>query len=235
MSIRSRGRGWNLAVACAVVGVMALGLASAAGAAEPAMTGSKHDFRFNPTYTGLSALAKDELCRACHIPHNAAKGHLLRDYGTDWTTTFTGTDGASHQLILPESLLCMGCHDGTIAMPSGSPDLIPDGNKAKVNPGADPHYWNDVLPGYGTEPATAVTPGLLLAAPGPQGGTWTAVSPVNLSTRLPLYTSGSPSEPRMACTTCHDPHLPAGRQYLLRSEQAYGDLCVTCHSDFYPH
>jgi predicted CXXCH cytochrome family protein len=232
--------GWRLIVAWAVVGVATVGAAWPASAQRiSGMVGSDHDFRNSGKYPGLSAQTGTEICRACHVPHHADRETLLfLDFHQDWaggTSTFTGSDGLTHRLVLDESLLCMSCHDGTIAAPTRI-DHIPDGSLAKVNPAVDPHYWNDKLPVRGYAPAVPyVSEGLELAVQ-PNGSKWVAVSPVS-GTRLPLYTSGADPSPRMACTTCHDPHVEnygGTGKFFLRSDQAYGDLCVTCHSNLYP-
>lgn len=224
------GQGRHRLVACAVVGAMVLAWSGWAAAEMPKMAGSKHDFLYRTDYPGLHALAGNEICRACHIPHGAVKDRLLQDFGDNWTAP------AGHDLFLPQSVLCMGCHDGTIATPSGVDTHM--ATPMKVDPAVDPHYWNDKLPlsPYATE-KPFVSDGLKLAVQqtGPTG--WTAVSPVNPATQLPLYTGGGDNAPRMACTTCHDPHVENYNNlgvHFLRSDQAYGDLCVTCHANLYP-
>lgn len=235
MSDRKRTRGWYLAVAWAVAGaaILAWPFPGMVEAKVPAMADSKHNFQFSTSYPKLSALAGNEICRACHIPHNAGKERLLHDFGKEWT------DPAGKDFFLTQTVLCMGCHDGTIATPTGA-DHLPDppAPTAKVSPSADPHYWNGVLPipAYGGENKEFITPGLE-AAVRRQGSAWVAVSPLNLSLKLPLYTDGTLDAPRMACTTCHDPHVEKVNgigEHFLRSDQAYGDLCVTCHSNLYP-
>jgi predicted CXXCH cytochrome family protein len=225
MSERKTGRGWYLAAAWAIAGTALLVplLPGTADAKVPAMAGSKHDFQSSSSYRNLSALAGNEICRACHIPHNASKPRLLHDFGKEWT------DPGGH-VVLSQTMLCLSCHDGTIATPTGGDTMT-----ATVNPSADPHFWNDVLPGYGTRPPREkITPGLN-AAVQKLSSSWVAVSPLNPLRKLPLYTDGTLDAPRMACSTCHDPHVENGvGGRFLRSDQAYGDLCVTCHSNLYP-
>jgi predicted CXXCH cytochrome family protein len=200
------------------------------------MSGSAHDFRNSGRYTGLAAQTGREICRACHVPHHADKqSFLFVDYRKDWTDP-VDLSGVAHPLVLNESVLCMSCHDGTIAAATHT-DTIPDGNRAKVSLAADPHYWNDKLPVFGYAPAVPMVSQGLEAAVKQQGSQWVAISPVSATTQLPLYTDGTDPAPRMACTTCHDPHVQSyggTGQHFLRSNQAYGDLCVTCHSNLYP-
>lgn len=213
----------------AIAGAVLLIWTYPVAAATALMEHSKHDFSFNSSYSGLHGLAGNEICKPCHVPHNAGKSdYLFRDFGQTWAAP------SGHEVMLPESTLCMSCHDGTIAMPVGDPDSI-----ASLNLTKDPHFWNDVLPGYGTVPANPnITPDLNTALTR-VSGKWVAVNHRGGSTlTLPLYYTTDPDAPRMACTTCHDPHVEVVGTtggYFLRSEQPYGELCVTCHTHFYPN
>lgn len=225
--LRSPGLVW-------AAGLLVLALS---GAALAEVENTPHDFRNRATYPVLSALTGDQLCRACHVPHNAARDRLLRDFGDDVTST---------HVFLTQSLLCLSCHDGIIAPfgPTGDYDEIDAGKLARIQPSVletDKHFWNDVVAGYGTlewDPNNADNPkvaGFAKAMKPGAGGQWVAQGPLNPERVLPLYNTGD--GPRLACTTCHDPHvwkLGATGEKFLRSDQSYGDLCVTCHSTFYP-
>lgn len=218
------------------------------------IAGSPHDFR-NSKYTVLSDLTGDELCKACHVPHRSSlpnrtvQQHLLRDFGKNQS---------SGHITLTESLLCMSCHDGTIAPfgPTGAFSEIQ--NDRKINPDIDKHFWNDPVPGYDPatwgdnggwdpDPLKKKVQGFRAAMRVGGDGKWIAQWPLGSGPVLPLTTSGD-NRPRLTCLTCHDPHgqqqnlLPTGgprasdgatKIYFLRA-QPYGDLCVTCHSPFYP-
>lgn len=216
-----------LALAWAVVGAALISWTFPAYAATADMAHSLHDFSWQTGYATLNALAGDEICRPCHVPHNADEPqYLFRDFGTTWDTPL------GHELILPESTLCLGCHDGTIAPPGGGTDTI-SGLDPELK---DPHFWNDAQypNALETDPkyVPTLTPGLHDAFQN-SSGKWVAQNPMT-GLRLPLYTSGDPTTPRMACTTCHDPHVQVvgttGRDFL-RSAEPYGELCITCHSN----
>jgi predicted CXXCH cytochrome family protein len=85
---------------------------------QPNMTGGAHDFRTTtakgPKFTsgeyadatGLGRASDAEVCKACHIPHNARQASLLWPHNYDNGQSEPGT---------ATQTLCMGCHDGLIA------------------------------------------------------------------------------------------------------------------------
>jgi hypothetical protein len=91
------------------------------GTASAAITGSAHDLQsevFGTAPTG-------EICIVCHAPHdnkNDAGEVLWNHAASSWDGNFTiyssGTlDGTASQPG-ETSTLCLGCHDGTIAVDS---------------------------------------------------------------------------------------------------------------------
>jgi hypothetical protein len=93
--------------------VIAIFFASQA-AAQSGMLGSRHDFSGQPWAGGA------KVCEVCHTPHNATDdgplwNHEASDangYANNLTTVFDTTWGIPDGL----SLLCLGCHDGTVAL-----------------------------------------------------------------------------------------------------------------------
>ncbi|MGE5507585.1 MAG: hypothetical protein ACM3RP_03700 [Chitinophagales bacterium] len=253
----SRGRetpAGRLAVVAACLGVALLAW-TAPGRAQ--IAGSPHDFR-NSKYKVLSDLTGDELCKACHVPHRSSlpnrlgQAHLMRDFGQNQS---------SGHITMTESLLCMSCHDGTIAPFGPTGEISEIKSDRWVSPEkveGDKHFWNDPVPEYdparwsasgGWDPnANQKTVDGFKAAMRVGGdGKWVAQWPLGSGPVLPLFTSGD-NRPRLTCLTCHDPHgeaqdlLPTGQPrveggptqiYFLRA-QPYGDLCVTCHSTYFP-
>lgn len=101
------------------------------------IAGSKHDFRASTTYTNLAnsltpgyaaelgpefVPAGAEICRACHVPHNAVEAFRI------WTRDYVDESGLSLAItdekgtVESSSTLCMQCHDGTIAF-GGTPPV----------------------------------------------------------------------------------------------------------------
>jgi len=93
------------------------------------IAGSKHDF-------SSYAWSDNQICKPCHTPHNANvsitgriwahtlstasyKYHGTRGTSTDGTTTTDAADATITQSgIDSASRLCLGCHDGTVALDS---------------------------------------------------------------------------------------------------------------------
>src|SRR5947209_13642867 len=95
-------------VAAAVIGI-------SGAAANAQITGTDHDF------SGF-AWSDNQICKPCHTPHFAhpERGQLWNHdipSATQAYTLFGGTAGTSAD-IDTVSKLCLGCHDGTVAVDS---------------------------------------------------------------------------------------------------------------------
>ncbi len=110
----------------AAFAVMALGLMS--GSVMASISGSKHDFAAaNANYP--AGWSGGEICKPCHAPHNTSPtnsaGGVLQgplwnhQLGTNNTYKMyingVSTDG---QAVDQNSILCLSCHDGSIAIDS---------------------------------------------------------------------------------------------------------------------
>ncbi len=153
-------------------------------AARASIIGSKHDFG-GDEYKNWS---KGEICLPCHIPHNAtvkdASGNDLD--GPLWnhtlsTATYTlydaltapTVDASGNPVLTGEvdnnSILCLSCHDGTVALDSfggglgtAGPIAGTPGAKGSANLGtdlSDDHpigekaIWPDTTPSYMVDPS----------------------------------------------------------------------------------
>ncbi|GJM26600.1 MAG: hypothetical protein DHS20C16_30150 [Phycisphaerae bacterium] len=186
--------------------------------------GSVHDFSDESRRPG-------DACSACHIPHVQA----VRTRPT--TEKNAGQDGEStkrdaidqdvepavelfriqgqRQTFVPDrytpgptSLICLGCHDGTVASSTiGSAHAmlagvregfsVPEGYAWRDHPIGVPYPRNN----RDYRPESFVT------AEG--------------KVRLP--------EGRMECISCHDPHNSAGIDKMLVKSNRRSALCLTCH------
>ena len=103
----------KLAGLTAVAGLFTAGIASAD------ITSSAHDFRTSGMF---GTQANPEICVVCHAPHNNdnAAGDLLWNKATntagDYTVYDSPTLDKTAQAPGAVSILCLGCHDGTIAV-----------------------------------------------------------------------------------------------------------------------
>lgn len=219
---------------------------------------SKHDLSTTSTAT-FKATAQTQLCIFCHTPHKAAATRLLWNHeataqaawtwGTGVTTTSEGTTLPT--TLVAESLRCMSCHDGTIAVgsvlnSSGAPanmpmtvagGLIPATGKVTGATLGDLSGNHPVSISYPVTGGTAYNGAVSLAK---VAGFYslTAVgcaSPSGLCTTGAtngtfINIKGTATAPGMECGTCHDPHnTVAANGFMLRAPQTGSALCLACH------
>ena len=167
----------------------------------------------------VKATDADRICEFCHIPHSASSaGSLWSRTSSSATYIPYSSTTAVAQPGQPTgtSVLCLSCHDGTIALGeilnrtppysmAGGISTMPPG---KTNLGTD--LTDDHPISFAYTSALASQNGEL-AMPG------------TFSQALPLDRNGE-----LQCTTCHDPHdSPFGK--LLRMSDIGSQICIECH------
>jgi predicted CXXCH cytochrome family protein len=188
------------------------------------IVGSAHDF-------SAETWAGGEICVVCHTPHSA-----ISNDGPIWNrasytaTGFTmypsgGTiQGAIDTAPTGTSVLCLSCHDGTVAIDSfgGAAGTVFIGS---IN--ADALLDKDLSDDH---PVSIVySPGL----DSELNATSTAVTFGNADTGTvqDLLDTGD----KVQCSSCHDVHntqSATGEPYLLRVDNtgaSGSDLCLACH------
>ncbi len=202
--------------------LVVLAVAVTFAASAPAqISGSAHDF-------SPSAWSGGEICKPCHIPHNAyqstggvSAGAVAPLWNHDDTVaTFipyaspTGTlDATDVGQPTSVSKACLSCHDGTVALDSfggttgavmidtvgtGSGDLGTD----LSNDHPVSFSYNNALflaDGELADPASAPVAALLFAG-------------------------------EMECASCHDVHNSTGFDFMLNVDNTGSALCLTCHT-----
>ncbi len=182
--------------------------------ANAQVSGSKHDF----TGEGWSG---GEICKPCHIPHNASTtvaGAPLWNHAVT-TATFTvyasPTFDATPGQPSGTSLLCLSCHDGTVALD----DML---NGGAASPSV---FINSIGTGSGDV-------GTDLSNDHPISFTYDAAL-VLLDPELADPTISPVSDllfaGQMECASCHDVHRTGSNASLLRISNAGSALCLTCH------
>ncbi|MEN8251519.1 MAG: cytochrome c3 family protein [Bacteroidota bacterium] len=188
------------------------------------IAGSAHDFSGATWNTSIG----DQICIVCHTPHNATpvSGAVLwnrLETAATFTPYTSGTMTATAGAPSGTSLLCLSCHDGTIALEDFG------GATGGTNYVANP--IGDVTLGVGdlsndhpisfTYDATLATndgglydPTIQLSGM-PGGGTIDD----------DLLNAGS-----LECASCHDVHDSEGLPSLLKIDNAGSALCLTCHN-----
>jgi predicted CXXCH cytochrome family protein len=222
----------------------------------PGIRGSDHDFaKFLMTTSTVSAStgattvkSYDEICIFCHTPHRNGAGQVgSGDVGNDaplWnhavsSATYTPYTSATMNAVPGQpngvSKLCLGCHDGTIAL------------EAYGKTATGTHFISDAQFGSGSKvigtdltndhPISFVFDSALVAADGELNDPassdilqiTTVATPVtqslvgNVAEKL-LDKSG-----QVQCTSCHDAHNGQGINKLLKVNNAGSALCLTCH------
>lgn len=224
-------------VAAALLVALRLPLAGAS------VVGSRHDL----STVGIDP-GSDQPCAFCHTPHSAnVDGRLayapLWNRHVDFTKTFTVYGSATMNTTPGDprtspSILCLGCHDGTLgtAVVNGyagsdkhdlvnapGPGGIPDTSSYPNCRGCHPTIYGDPAnewPGQdltNDHPIVITYPTVAQDAafntpPDPQSG-WTDV---------PLWNG------RVECASCHDVHDPRYTPFL-RIQNTSSALCLRCH------
>ena len=169
----------------------------------------------------IKATSEDEICLFCHTPHNSRPEAPLwnrKDPGSNYTLYNSSTLQARPGQPDGTSILCLSCHDGTIALGNlynqksdidfGAVTTMPVGKSNLTTDLRDDHpisfeYTSSISTSDGElrEPAS-------IAAP------------------VKLENS------KMQCTACHDPHNNINEDFLVASNK-YSDLCLSCHTPKY--
>lgn len=234
---------------------MVLGMA-AAGLAQAGIEGSSHDFtdglkgKSGNTGTGTTFVedwnARKEICRVCHVPHDHSLGtkyfengllwnHKVSTatytmYDANWSPSLTGTQAAQP---VGTAKLCLGCHDGTVAI-----DTFDRYTTAAVFFDGTSYSAGYKVPGFpdgsnldlrGTHP---------ISIEFPTGQVGTQFNDPATATWIGGATVASTLENgKMNCATCHDVHSSnvAAGSHILRQAQTLSQggtpsgLCLTCH------
>lgn len=180
---------------------------------------SKHNLSASGPGT-VKALGEPQICVFCHAPHNAMPSAPLwgrRGSSAIYTPYSSSTARGNMGQPTGASLLCLSCHDGTIALG----DLV-----GRATPVA-------MAGGVTTMPAGVGRLGTDLGDDHPVSIAYTAalaaqrngelVHPATLTGRVKLDATG-----QMQCTSCHDAHDNTNGKFLVVPNTASA-LCTTCH------
>ncbi|NOY06087.1 MAG: cytochrome C [Chlorobi bacterium] len=199
---------------------------------SPDIRNSHHDFS-GASWSG------NQICRPCHVPHNAITtvpnsplwSHQLST--ASYTVYSSSTLDAQVNQPLGTTKLCLSCHDGTVAIE----------NHAGQTNGTRYTTWGKV----GTDlrddhPISFVYNTALATSDGELYDPSTRSSGLGGTIEDDLLDNG-----RVECSTCHDPHISrntqgcsgchnahggfgmTGRTLSLRVDNAGSALCLTCH------
>lgn len=184
---------------------------------------SSHDFSITSTAAD-KASTQTEVCIFCHTPHRAnPKVPLWNHTGSAATYTPYSSSTLKATVAAPlatdSSKLCLGCHDGTVALGSTVNDgtitfangitTLPSTARSNLGTNLADDHPNTFAPTVPTAPAypQVVNPGA--------------------SDAVKLDATG-----RVQCTSCHTPHEEkrdtTTARFLVKINSASA-ICLTCH------
>jgi len=203
------------------------GVLSAPGTAGVVTSGtsgvvnSKHDLGVRGPGS-IKAKAERGVCIFCHTPHGGMSQTPLWNHRTSKASYLTYSSSTMIAKVgQPNgaSKLCLGCHDGTIAI-----GMVNMGNGGKV---ISLQHSVTVLSGSGNlgtnlsrdHPISFTFNSALAAKQGKLCDPSTLTENVRLD-----------SNSQVQCTSCHDPHNNQYGNFLVM-DNAGSALCTTCHTD----
>jgi len=170
----------------------------------------------------IKATSESEICIFCHTPHNSRPDAPLWNrnnpgatyilYGSSTTQAAPGQPDGS-------SILCLSCHDGTIALGNVISRTTPIGFAGGVTtlPPGPTNLSTDLANDH---PVSFVYNAALAAADGELYDPAVLTGPVKLENS------------KLQCTSCHDPHKNVYSDFLVATTQSSA-LCNYCHNQNY--
>lgn len=177
---------------------------------------TKHNLSVSGAGT-VKATSESEICVFCHAPHNTSPSGQLwnRRVGSSYTPYTSSTRKSTAGQPTGASLLCLSCHDGTIALGEVLSRATP------ITMGGGPISGNALLGSNLSDdhPVSFVYDAALVALRGELAAPSTLVKP----SKVRLDATG-----QLQCTACHDPHDDTNGKFLTVANTASA-LCQTCH------
>ncbi|HEY4799236.1 MAG TPA: cytochrome c3 family protein, partial [Bacteroidia bacterium] len=165
----------------------------------------------------VKATTETEVCLFCHTPHNSKPKSPLwnrHDPGSTYTLYNSSTKKAVIGQPSGSSILCLSCHDGTVALGSvlSRVNTISFANTVNM-PNGPSNLSTDLRNDH---PVSFPYDGSLVKANGH------LKNPASLPSNMHLENG------ELQCTACHDPHKNAYTDFLVMTSQN-STLCLACH------
>ena len=182
----------------------------------------------------VRALSETEVCKFCHVPHNAVVAEPLWGHALSRVPSYAVPQLRRGRVAVPvpqpdgASRLCLSCHDGTVALGDLGPRrrVVPMAGVQRLERGRRGFIGTDLS---GSHPVSFVVPD------GDPGGTDTARD-LGLRPLALVRSEGHvrlDAQGKMQCTTCHDPHSDRnyrpGRVPHFWNRPTVDEVCLACH------
>lgn len=212
---------------------LAVLLAGGAAAQQRSVLGTVHNLSVSGP-GAIRSVEEREVCKFCHIPHNAAApealwGHALSR--SDYRTADLRR-GRPDRQAAPQpdgsSRLCLSCHDGTVALGdiNGGNKPIRMAGADRLGPGTAGFIGTDLSGSHPVSFAVRDDPAGLDLTDADIGLKPLGAIRTDRDVRLD-------AADRMQCTTCHDPHSDAnyvaGKVPRFWVKPTIDEVCNTCH------
>lgn len=187
---------------------------------ESQIANTKHNLSINGPGT-YKASSESQVCIFCHTPHNSASKKALWNRNNSSANYSLYTSDSKHATIVQpdgSSVLCLSCHDGSIALGStvSNGTITMSGGITTLPSAIRSNLTTDLTNDH---PISFTYDAALVTANGQ------LKSPSSLPTAISLESN------KMQCTSCHDPHNNTNGSFLNVSHDGAnaGYLCTACH------
>lgn len=182
------------------------------------ISGTPHDL------SGDAWNTNSDLCLVCHTPHNANVSYFPLWDREITTSVFTpypsgGTMQSTPGSPTGTSLLCLGCHDGTVALENYG-GVTTGTNYVTGNALLDNDLTNDHPVALTFDAALATSDGELYDP---------TTQPSGLGGTIAQDMLFGASNDQLECSSCHDVHDNTNGFFLIKPNIT-GSLCLTCHN-----
>ena len=199
--------------------VMFLCLIFATSSAPAALINTKHNLSASGPGT-VKATTETRICVFCHTPHNPAPNVGLwnrQNPASNYTPYTSTTEKSTAGQPTGGSLLCLSCHDGTIALGkvnSQSTAIAMAGGVTSMPTTSASNLATDLSDDH---PISIAYTSTLATTRGELADPGTLTGAVRLD-----------SNGQMQCRACHDPHEDPYGKFLVMANTASA-LCKVCH------
>ena len=182
------------------------------------IVGTKHNLSVSGPGT-VKASGETEICIFCHTMHNSSPSTPLWNRsapGSSYTLYNSTTMKALPGQPSGSSVLCLSCHDGTVALGSVLSRSTPISFASAVNMPIGP---SNLTTDLRNDHPISFTYDVALSVANPN-----LKNPNSVMSQIRLENN------QLQCTSCHDPHKNIYTSFLVASSQ-YSNLCNACHQE----